>query len=439
MKRGFYTIMAAQFCSSLADNALFVAAVELLRDTDAPKWTGAALVPIFALFYVILAPWLGAFADRLPKGRVMFISNMLKMTGCALILLFPHPYWVLACYALVGLGAAAYSPAKYGILTELLPPSQLVKANGWIEGLTIASILLGVLLGGALVGQRFSDYIFADSFVIDFARWGIVFSSEAAIALLTLVYLLAAVINLRIPHTGVAMRRMRSFALREFMVCNRRLWRDRLGQITLAVTTLFWGVSGNLKYVVLAWAALVLGYSTSQATSLLGVVAIGTAIGATWASFKARLDEAHKVIPLGVIMGALVIVMNGLYYIPREPVDLRLYLSWGFLLALGMVGGYLVVPMNALLQHRGHSLMGSGRSIAVQNFNEQACILLLGGLYVGMQWLGWSAALSIISFGLIVIVVMLVVRRWYARNLRQHPQIMAHLLQQAREHETHPH
>jgi MFS family permease len=439
MKRGFYTIMAAQFCSSLADNALFVAAVELLRDTDAPRWTGAALVPIFALFYVLLAPWLGAFADRLPKGRVMFFSNLLKMTGCALILLFPHPYWVLACYALVGLGAAAYSPAKYGILTELLPPSQLVKANGWIEGLTIASILLGVLLGGALVGERFSNYIFSDTFAIDFARWGIVFSSEAAIALLTLVYLLAAVINLRIPHTGVAMRRMRSFALREFMVCNRRLWRDRLGQITLAVTTLFWGVSGNLKYVVLAWAALVLGYNTSQATSLLGVVAIGTALGATWASFKAKLDEAHKVIVLGILMGVLVIVMNGLYYMPREPWDVRLYLSWGFLLALGMVGGYLVVPMNALLQHRGHSLMGSGRSIAVQNFNEQACILLLGGLYVGMQWLGWSAALSIISFGLIVIVVMASVRLWYARNLRDHPAIMTLLLRQAREHETYPH
>ena len=439
MKRGFYTIMAAQFFSSLADNALFVAAVELLRDTEAPQWTGAALVPIFALFYVLLAPWLGAFADRLPKGRVMFISNMLKMIGCALILLFPHPYWVLACYALVGLGAAAYSPAKYGILTELLPPSQLVKANGWIEGLTIASILLGVLLGGALVGQRFSDYIFADTFIIDFAHWGIIFSSEAAIALLTLVYLVAAAINLHIPHTGVAMRRMRSYALREFMVCNRRLWRDRLGQITLAVTTLFWGVSGNLKYVVLAWAALVLSYSTSQATSLLGVVAIGTAIGATWASFKARLDEAYKVIPLGILMGLLVIVMNALYWVPREPVDMRLYLSWGFLLLLGGVGGYLVVPMNALLQHRGHSLMGSGRSIAVQNFNEQACILLLGGLYVGMQWLGWSAAASIISFGLLVIVVMLGVRLWYARNLRQHPKIMAHLLQQAREHEIHPH
>ena len=437
MKRGFYTIMAAQFFSSLADNALFVASVELLRDTQAPDWTGAALVPIFALFYVLLAPWLGAFADRFPKGRVMFISNMLKMLGCVLILLFPHPYWILACYGLVGLGAAAYSPAKYGILTELLPPSQLVKANGWIEGLTIASILLGVLLGGALVGERFSAYIFSDTFAIDFERFGIQFSSEAAIALLVVIYLIAAAINLHIPHTGVAMRRMRSFALREFMVCNRRLWRDRLGQISLTVTTLFWGVSGNLKYIVLAWAALVLGYSTSQATSLLGVVAIGTAIGATWASFKARLDEAHKVIPLGIIMGVLIIIMNGLYYAPREPLDLRLYLSWVFLLALGIVGGYLVVPMNALLQHRGHSLMGAGRSIAVQNFNEQACILLLGGLYVGMQGLGWSAAAAITTFGLIVIAVMLAVRTWYARNMRQHPQIMAHLLNQAREHDTH--
>jgi len=205
----------------------------------------------------------------------------------------------------------------------------------------------------------------------------------------------------------------------------------------LAVTTLFWGVSGNLKYIVLAWAALVLSYSTAQATSLLGVVAIGTAIGATWASFKSRLDEAHKVIPLGVLMGVFVILMNGLYFMPREPLDVRLWLSWGFLLVLGGVGGYLVVPMNALLQHRGHQLMGAGRSIAVQNFNEQACILLLGGLYVGMQWLGWSAAVSIISFGLLVIVVMLLVRAWYARNLREHPQIMAHLLRQAREHETH--
>ncbi|MDE2048959.1 MAG: MFS transporter, partial [Betaproteobacteria bacterium] len=148
MKKGFYTIMSAQFCSSLADNALFVAAVELLRSQGAPEWQRAALVPMFALFYVVLAPFVGAFADRLPKGQVMFISNLIKVAGCLLMLFGVHP---LGAYAIVGLGAAAYSPAKYGILTELLPPSQLVKANGWIEGLTIGSIILGVLLGGQLI------------------------------------------------------------------------------------------------------------------------------------------------------------------------------------------------------------------------------------------------------------------------------------------------
>src|SRR5689334_1943788 len=151
MKKGFYTIMSAQFFSSLADNALFVAAVELLKTSGQPEWQRAALVPMFALFYVVLAPFVGAFADAVPKGRVMFVSNSIKVIGCLAMLFGTHP---LLAYALVGLGAAAYSPAKYGILTELLPPSQLVKANGWIEGLTIASIILGVLLGGQLIGHR---------------------------------------------------------------------------------------------------------------------------------------------------------------------------------------------------------------------------------------------------------------------------------------------
>jgi len=158
MKRGFYTIMSAQFFSSLADNALFVTAVELLRTGGAPEWQSAALVPMFALFYVVLAPFVGAFADALPKGRVMFISNAIKVVGCLLMLFGHHP---LLAYAVVGLGAAAYSPAKYGILTELLPASQLVKANGWIEGLTITSIILGVLLGGQLVGPAISTHLLA--------------------------------------------------------------------------------------------------------------------------------------------------------------------------------------------------------------------------------------------------------------------------------------
>ena len=435
MKRGFYTIMSAQFFSSLADNALFVAAVELLRQNQAPDWQGAALVPIFALFYVLLAPLVGAVADALPKGRVMFFSNMLKVAGCSMMLFGTPP---LLAYAVVGLGAAAYSPAKYGILTELLPPSQLVKANGWIEGLTIASILLGVLLGGLLIGDRFTDFVFSHNLPWD--RMSIHFGADAAIAVLIVVYLLAAVFNLHIPSTGVAMRPIQKDMVHDFVDCNKRLWQDRLGQITLATTTLFWGVSGNLKFIVLAWAGLVLGFGTAQATSLLGVVAIGTAAGATWASFKARLDEAEKVIPLGIALGLLVIVMNAIYWVPQTPLqiwtwqtDLRVAVAAVFLLILGGVGGYLVVPMNALLQHRGHNLMGAGRSIAVQNFNEQLCILVLGGLYVGMEWGGLNSITAIIIFGVAVVAVMLYIARWYARNMRLHTAEMQTLLALARD------
>ncbi|HMA09628.1 MAG TPA: lysophospholipid transporter LplT, partial [Ramlibacter sp.] len=265
MKRGFYTIMSAQFFSSLADNALFVAAVELIKSSGGAEWQRAALVPMFALFYVVLAPFVGAFADAMPKGKVMFASNAIKVVGCLLMLFGLHP---LLAYAVVGLGAAAYSPAKYGILTELLPASQLVKANGWIEGLTIASIILGILLGGQLVGQILSSRMLSIDFpVID---TGIDTPPEAAIFVLIFIYALAAWFNTRIPHTGVEMRPMPQNPLElvpDFWTCNSRLWRDKLGQISLATTTLIWGVSGNLRYIILAWSAAALSYSTTQASS----------------------------------------------------------------------------------------------------------------------------------------------------------------------------
>jgi LPLT family lysophospholipid transporter-like MFS transporter len=270
MKRGFYTIMAAQFFSSLADNALFVVAVELLRNSGAPKWQPAALVPMFALFYVVLAPFVGALADARPKGNVMLISNSIKVIGCLMMLFGSHP---LMAYAIVGLGAAAYSPAKYGILTELLPASQLVKANGWIEGLTIASIILGVLLGGQLVGVAISGSLLSLNFPV--INTGVDTPAEAAISCLIFIYIIAAWFNTRIPLTGVEMRPMPRNKLQllpDFWQCNSALWRDKLGQISLATTTLFWGVSGNLRYIVLAWSAAALGYSTTQASSLVGVV-----------------------------------------------------------------------------------------------------------------------------------------------------------------------
>ena len=426
MKRGFYTIMSAQFFSSLADNALFVGAVQLLRSSGAPEWQQAALVPMFALFYVVLAPFVGAFADALPKGKVMFISNAIKVVGCVLMLFGGHP---LMAYAIVGLGAAAYSPAKYGILTELLPSSQLVKANGWIEGLTIASIILGVLLGGQLVGHAVASRLL--TFDLPLIETGIDTAPEAAISVLIFVFMLAAWFNTRIPSTGVEMRpipRNPLELLPDFWTCNARLWRDKLGQISLATTTLFWGVSGNLRYIVLAWAAAALGYSVTQASTLVGVVAIGTAVGAVVASLRMRLDMATSVIPMGIGMGLLVILLNF--------ID-NVWVAAPFLILLGGLGGYLVVPMNALLQHRGHNLMGAGRSIAVQNFNEQACILSLGAGYSLSTGLGLSAFGAITIFGVVVAGVMWLIKRWHASNCVKHRAEVEHLLEIARHDNMH--
>jgi LPLT family lysophospholipid transporter-like MFS transporter len=377
-------------------------------------------VPMFALFYVVLAPFVGAFADALPKGKVMFVANAIKVVGCLMMLFGTHP---LMSYAIVGLGAAAYSPAKYGILTELLPPSQLVKANGWIEGLTIASIILGVVLGGQMIGPKVAPMLLG----LDFPLFdtGIDTGPEAAIASMVLFYLIAAMFNLRIPRTEAPLLPMdRPVPLvRDFSQCNARLWADRLGQISLATTTLFWGVSGNLRYIVLAWAAAALGYGTTEASKLVGVVAIGTAIGAIVASVAMKLDRATGVIPLGIVMGLLVILMN---FIGNA------WVAAPFLIALGAIGGYLVVPMNALLQHRGHNLMGAGRSIAVQNFNEQACILGLGAFYTALTKFGMSAFGAITIFGLVVAGTMELIRRWHLNNTVVHRDEVERLLAIAR-------
>ena len=421
MKKGFYTIMAAQFFSSLADNALLVAAIELLRTGGAPSWHIPALTPVGALFYVLLAPVVGAFADAVPKGLVMFISNAIKMVGCLFMLFGAGP---LLSYAIVGLGAAAYSPAKYGILTELLPNSQLVKANGWIEGLTIMSIILGVLLGGQLLGHVVSQQLL--SFDMPLIDTGISTAPQAAIALIVAIYVLAALFNLRIPRTEAPLQPLSSSVgalIRDFSNCNARLWADKLGQISLATTTLFWGVSGNLRVIVFAWAAIALGYTTKDASSLVGVVAIGTAAGAILASMRMRLDQATRVIPLGIAMGVLVIGLD----LIRSP-----WVAAPFLVVLGAIGGYLVVPMNALLQHRGANLMGAGRSIAVQNFNEQACILGLGAFYTGITRLGMSAFTAIGVFGVVVAVMMWMIQRWHASNCVRYPEEIAHLLSIAR-------
>jgi LPLT family lysophospholipid transporter-like MFS transporter len=428
MNSGFYIIMAAQFFSSLADNALLVAAIALLMQADAPSWLTPYLKFFFVISYVVLAPYVGAFADRLPKGQVMLISNTVKIAGCIAMLAGTNP---LLAYALVGLGAAAYSPAKYGILTEYLPHRKLVVANGWIEGLTVASILLGTVLGGALIHAQVSGVLL--HLDLPGIETGIDTAAEAAILIIAVFYAIAAAFNLKVPNTGVPLKPLPSHpieTLRDFSRCVVLLWKDRLGQISLAVTTLFWGAGATLQFIVIEWARTALHYDLSRAAMLQGVTAVGIAIGAVLASMWVSLDRAVRVIPLGIAMGLIVIAMN---YV----VDWRIAVA--LMIVIGALAGFFVVPMNALLQHRGHHLVGAGRSIAVQNFNENTSILIMIALYSLLLNAGFSIYFVIALFGVFVAATMTLVQWWYHHNRRRHAEEVDRLLAFARAEVPHHH
>jgi len=421
MPFGFYIIMAAQFFSSLADNALLVAAIALLIQMAAPEWMTPLLKFFFTVSYVVFAAFVGAFADSMPKGRVMFITNLVKIAGCLLLFSIAWLWqpgeatyiWVLIAYGVVGLGAAAYSPAKYGILTEYLPHHRLVVANGWIEGLTVLSIIIGTVLGGALVSSTVSAHLLQlDLPQID---TGIDSPAEAAILVIIVFYAIAAGFNLYIPDTGVDHRAPSKnplFLIHEFSHCVKLLWRDKLGQISLASTTLFWGAGATLQFIVLKWAEVALGYTLSQATLLQGIFAVGIAIGSVVAARVMPLSRATSVVPVGIAMGLIVIVM---VFVRRVDIAIPL------MILLGALAGFFVVPMNALLQHRGHILMGAGHSIAVQNFNENLSILAMLGLYALLIWLNFSVYTVIVLFGLFVAGTMTLVRQRHLNNVRSGP------------------
>ena len=409
MKRGFYTIMAAQFFSSLADNALLIAAIALLIELAAPEWMRPLLKLFFTLSYVVLAPFVGAFADSMPKGKVMFITNTIKVAGCAMLFFTVHP---LLAYAVVGFGAAAYSPAKYGILTELLPPERLVAANGWIEGTTVGSIILGTMVGGALISPTISTWLLSiDLPMID---TGIDSPAESAILVIALIYLLAAAFNLRIPDTGARYPKQHTNPIKlaqDFWHCNVTLWRDKLGQISLAVTTLFWGAGATRQFIVLQWAEVQLGMPLDKAAILQGIVAVGIAGGAIFAARFVPLKNAPSVLKLGVAMGLIVPLMTLVHSLAG---------SIPLLIMIGALAGYFVVPMNALLQHRGHVLLSAGHSIAVQNFNENLNVLLMLGLYALLIKADMHVNVVIVIFGLFVAGTMALVIRRYRYNKARH-------------------
>lgn len=410
MNRGFYTILLAQFLSALADNALFIAALQLLRANNAPSWQNSLLLEAFTLFYIVLAPFVGSFADAMPKGRVMFLCNSVKLMGCLAMLSGLHP---LLAYAIVGFGAAAYSPAKYGIITEYLPHDQLVAANAWLEGLTVGAIIFGTVLGGTLAGPKIEQLLLAHQ---QFGLGAWLTAPIFAVMCIITLYLAAAWVNLFIPKLNIDHKPPKTnpwFLIQDFAHCVALLWRDREGQMTLAVTTLFWGAGSTMRLVVLDWGRQVFQFTIDQATAMVAVVAVGTAAGAVLAGRWVKLKHAFHVLPAGMMMGLLVLSMLWVKDV---------WLATLLLLLVGGMGGFFVVPLNAMLQHRGHVLMGAGHSIAVQNFNEHLGILVMVQAH-GLMMLHGSPSsgeaplpLIIISFGCFVLLVMSLVYALYLRR-----------------------
>jgi len=406
MNPRFFAIVGAQFFSSLADSALFILCVSLITALAFPAWMTPLLKMGFVLSYILLAPFAGAFADRFPKGRVMLVTNTVKMLGCSLILAKANP---LLAYGIVGFGASAYSPAKYGILAEVLPAKRLVAANGWIEGTTVLSMILGTVLGGLISANQHAIAWLQAS--LPFGRL-IDTPVGAAVAVIVLTYLLATLLNLAVVDAGTRYARAgRSIGalLRDFFHCNSRLWRDREGRVSLGVTSLFWGAGMVLQILLLAWAQTVLGLGLDQAAVLQGVFALGVAVGAALAGKSVPLVRSLSVMPLGIVMGLGLCCMVFVHSVA---------LAAPLLLAIGVLAGFFVVPMNAILQYRGHHLMSAGQSIAVQNFNENIAILAMSASYAVALQVRLQLDTVLIALGLLIVVVTLGLRALSAAPAR---------------------
>ncbi len=382
--KGFYFFLSAQFLSALADNALLFAAIAMLAELNAPNWHQPLLLQFFVFAYIILAPFVGAYADAKPKRQVMFISNGIKLIGCLAMLFGMQP---LYAYGIVGIGAAAYSPAKYGILTELLPINSLVAANGWVEGSTIAAIILGAMFGGVIA----------------------VYDVNLAIITISILYLIAAIFNRYIPDVPTyhkLKKRNPLFLIKDFLTSYKKLWSDPLGQLSLTITTLFWGAGATLRLVIIGWAAYALGFGLDKSSTLSATVAFGVAIGAIIAAFFIKMKDSTKILPIGIIMGSLVCSM--FFITTWESAAIVLFF-------VGIFSGLLIVPLNALLQHRGHVLIGAGHSIAVQNFSENLGILLLSGTYTFMVKSNIPINGIIFIFGFFVLLSMTVATLYYTK------------------------
>lgn len=405
-KKGIASLLVAQFVSALADNALLLLAMALLTEQGYSVFWIPLLKLMFTLSYVALGPWVGAWADTWPKRRVMMWANGIKALACMGMLVGVPP---MLAFGIAGLGAAIYAPAKYGLITELTPAEQLVRANGWIEVSTVCAALFGVMLGGLLVSERLQ----ALPTIVQFNQLiGTDSQFNVSLVMLLLLYGVAAMINLWVPDSG-ARYPHQSWQLhavwQQFMKDHLKLWRDPLGGISLSVTTLFWGVGATLQLLVLAWAQAVLHFSLEQAAYLQGATALGVIVGAALAARTVSLQQAPKVLIVGMLLGALLPLMTCV-----QSTDVAM----AFTFLLGLVGGFFVVPMNAMLQHRGAQLLTAGRSISVQNVNENANILVMMGVYSALIHSGISVSEVIWLLGGVVFIGMAAVKWRYWKYVK---------------------
>jgi MFS transporter, LPLT family, lysophospholipid transporter len=402
----FHQVLRVQFVSSLADNALLIVAIARTMELGADGWRVPLLKMGFTLFYVLLAPIVGPVADSMRKGRVMLMANLFKTCALMLLLAGSDPLLVIA---IVGWGSAAYAPAKYGLMTELLPPGDLVRANGFFEGATVSAVILGTVLGGFLVSPHMPTLVWPV-----LLQWQASSSTAYAAGMLFLLLLnaLASTMSLGIVDSGARYARA-SIApkalFRRFWQDNMLLWRDPLGGISMAVTTLLWGVGATLQLIVLRWSHESLGLPLADGAYLQGVTAVGVVAGAIWASRYVTLGDTLRLLPIGIVLGLMIPVLLWLNTIAGAVV---------LLVTVGALAGFFVVPMNALLQHRGHGLLTAGRSIAVQGFNENAGMLLMLAAYAGAIAFDLSLNALIASFGALVVLGMVLIYGVQSRSAK---------------------
>ena len=376
MPKGFFYLISAQFASGLADNALLILGIAFLSEQGYPGWWAPLLKFSFTLSYVFLAPLMGPLADAFSKAKLMACMNALKVVGVAFIFTSLHP---MLAFAIAGMAASAYAPAKYGLVTETVPAEQLVKANGWLEVTVVMAVILGTACGGLLVASKSFAWMsmLNQSFL---ELFGLSLETHYAGPLLSLIviYSIAGLLNFGIPnlHIRYVQESMRPLALfKNFIQSNRILWQDPVGKLSLAVTTLFWGIGAVVQFAVLLWAKEALDMPLEQASLLQAVVAFGVIFGAGAAGHYVALQNAYKVLPLGLWLGLS---------LPALAFSTSLWIAIPLMLITGFAGGMLMVPMNAMLQNRGYTLLTAGRSIAVQGFNENASVMVMLGVYSGL-------------------------------------------------------